>query len=92
MKLQINDFEKQADQMTVICENGRDLVLRPVGKRGKEENEIPEANFMGTGLALCGVIDRTQTYQEFKESWIQRQIYLQEQEVREPKKKTKKRK
>ena len=50
---------------TTILVCGRLHVLREVSPRN---TGIPEANYMGTGKALCGVVDKGDTL----EDWIKK--------------------
>jgi len=67
MKQTHAQIEKEAAAMHLMTVNGRHHVLRPFS-RGDEK--IPEPNYLGTNLALCGILQHGQTFEQFKEDWV----------------------
>ena len=54
------------ENYTTIQVNGRTHVLCDVDGRGHGANDYPYPNYRETGKALCGVIDKGETLEDWK--------------------------
>lgn len=56
---------------SIFIANGKKLILRRVERKlSKIHNAIPQPNFRGTGLALCGYIELSDDEDQFIEKYL----------------------
>lgn len=66
-----SEIRKEANQMRLFMFSGRRMVLRPF-KRNSRYYRDP--NYMRQNLALCGVLKKSETLDDFKKRWIKKVI------------------
>lgn len=63
-------MEKNSEPISVINVDGIGHVIRPSSRgvsTGKDGKNIPDANYRGTGQALCGILLKGESLNQWKE-------------------------